>query len=82
MARGVSTDRKEVKRLDRFSQFAMVAGNDAVRDSGLDFSKEDPFRCGVILGSGIGGLHEIEEQCIKLIEKGPGPRLARSPFPR
>ncbi len=34
----------------------MVAGIDAVNDSGIDFSKEDPFRCGVILGSGIGGL--------------------------
>ena len=63
--------RKEVKRLDRFTQFAMVAGIDAVRDSGLDFSREDPFRCGVILGSGIGGLHEIEVQHTRLLEKGP-----------
>src|SRR5204862_6716326 len=39
--------------------------------SGLDFAKEDPFCCGVILGSGIGGLHEIEEGCAKLIGKGP-----------
>ena len=45
-------DRKEEKRLDRFTQFALVAGIDAVADSGLDFSKEDPFRCGVIIGSG------------------------------
>src|SRR6266705_2213101 len=45
---------KEEKRLDRFTQFALVAGVDAVRDSGLDFSREDTFRCGVILGSGIG----------------------------
>lgn len=65
------TEKKEIKRLDRFSQFAMVAGYDAVNDSGLDFSKEDPYRCGVILGSGIGGLHEIEEGCTKLVEKGP-----------
>jgi 3-oxoacyl-[acyl-carrier-protein] synthase II len=49
----------------------MVAGYEAVTDSGLDFAKEDPYRCGVILGSGIGGLHEIEEQVVKLIEKGP-----------
>jgi len=62
---------KEVKRLDRFTQFAMVAGINAVRDSGLDFSHEDPFRCGVILGSGIGGLHEIEVQHTRLLEKGP-----------
>jgi 3-oxoacyl-[acyl-carrier-protein] synthase II len=65
------TEKKEIKRLDRFSQFAMVAGYEAVTDSGLDFAKEDPYRCGVILGSGIGGLHEIEEQVVKLIEKGP-----------
>src|SRR6185436_2149563 len=65
------TEKKEIKRLDRFSQFAMVAGYEAVNDSGLDFSKEDPYRCGVILGSGIGGLHEIEEGCTKLVEKGP-----------
>src|SRR5690606_6928992 len=62
---------KEAKRIDRFTQFAMVAGIDAVRDSGLDFSREDPFRCGVILGSGIGGLSEIEEQHSRLLEKGP-----------
>ncbi|MEX2173186.1 MAG: beta-ketoacyl-ACP synthase II [Pirellulaceae bacterium] len=65
------TEKKEIKRLDRFSQFAMVAGWQAVQDSGLDFSKEDAFRCGVILGSGIGGLHEIEEGCAKIFEKGP-----------
>jgi 3-oxoacyl-[acyl-carrier-protein] synthase II len=65
------TEKKEIKRLDRFSQFAMVAGYEAVQDSGIDFSQEDPFRCGVILGSGIGGLHEIEEGCFKLFEKGP-----------
>jgi 3-oxoacyl-[acyl-carrier-protein] synthase II len=64
-------DRKEEKRIDRFTQFAMVAGIDAVTDSGLDFSKEDPFRCGVILGSGIGGLTEIEAQHERLITKGP-----------
>lgn len=65
------TEKKEIKRLDRFAQFAMVAGYQAVQDSGLEFSKEDSSRCGVILGSGIGGLHEIEEGCAKLIEKGP-----------
>jgi 3-oxoacyl-[acyl-carrier-protein] synthase II len=64
-------DRKEVKRLDRFTQFALVAGIDAVSDSGLDFAKEDPFRCGVVLGSGIGGLHEIETQHERLLTKGP-----------
>ncbi len=62
---------KDEKRLDRFSQFALVAGIDAVRDSGLDFASEDPFRSGVILGSGIGGLNEIEAQHGRLVQKGP-----------
>ena len=62
---------KEMKRVDRFTQFALVAGIDAVRDAGLHFAQEDPFRCGVILGSGIGGLSEIEAQMAKLITKGP-----------
>jgi 3-oxoacyl-[acyl-carrier-protein] synthase II len=62
---------KDIKRLDRFVQFSLVAGIDAVRDSGLDFAKEDLFRCGVILGSGIGGLREIEIQHTRLRDKGP-----------
>jgi len=62
---------KEAKRLDRFCQFALVAGIDAVRQSGLDFSKEDPFRCGAIIGSGIGGLSEIETQHTRLLDRGP-----------
>jgi len=62
---------KDAKRIDRFTQFAMVGAMDAVRESGLDFSKEDPFRCGAIIGSGIGGLNEIEEQHSRLMEKGP-----------
>ena len=62
---------KDIKRLDPFTQFALVAGTDAVRDSGIDFSQEEPFRCGVILGSGIGGLAEMEWQTIRLFSKGP-----------
>ncbi len=62
---------KETKKLDRFTQFALVASVDAVRDAGLDFGKEDVFRCGVIIGSGIGGLQEIEVQHTRLLEKGP-----------
>jgi 3-oxoacyl-[acyl-carrier-protein] synthase II len=62
---------KESKRLDRFAQFAVVGAIDAVNDSGLDFAKEDPFRCGVIVGSGIGGLSEIETQLERLLKKGP-----------
>jgi len=62
---------KEIKRVDRFTQFAMVAGTDAVRDSGLDFASEESFRCGIILGCGIGGLTEIEAQVGRLLSKGP-----------
>ena len=65
-------DGRAVRRLDRFSQFAVVAADQAVKDSGLDFSKLDPFRCGVILGSGIGGIAEFEEGVSTLIAKGPG----------
>jgi 3-oxoacyl-[acyl-carrier-protein] synthase II len=62
---------KDIKRFDRFVQFSQVAGIDAVVDSGIDFSKEDPWRCGVILGSGIGGLETIEVQHQRLLDKGP-----------
>lgn len=62
---------KEANRLDRFAQFALVAATDAVEDAGIDLEGEDPFRCGVILGSGVGGLHEIETQHTRLLEKGP-----------
>jgi 3-oxoacyl-[acyl-carrier-protein] synthase II len=64
-------DAREQKRVDRFTQFALVAGIDAVNDSGIDFSKEDSYLCGAIIGSGIGGLNEIEEQERRLILKGP-----------
>ncbi len=61
---------KELKRLDRFTQFALAAAKDAVADSGLDFSREDPFCCGVVIGSGIGGLWEFEVQEERLLHKG------------
>ena len=68
---GNTVDAKEAKRLDRFTLFSMFAGFHAVHDSGLDFENEDPYRCGAILGSGIGGLNEIEEQMFKMFSKGP-----------
>jgi len=68
---GEYCDPKDLKRLDRFTLFAMYAGGKAIEDSGLDFSKEDAYRCGVILGSGIGGLSEIEVQVERLLSKGP-----------
>ena len=64
-------DRRESKRMDRFTQYAMAAAKQAVEDSSLDFSKEDVFRAGVIVGTGIGGLKEIEDQHIRLLNKGP-----------
>jgi len=64
-------DQRESKRMDRFTQFAVAAAKQAVDDSGLDFSKEDVFRAGVIVGTGIGGIKEIEEQHKRLLEKGP-----------
>ena len=65
-------DSKEAKRLDRFSQFALASAQKAIQQSGIDFPNEpDPYRCGVIIGSGIGGLNEIEEQHAKLFDRGP-----------
>ena len=61
---------KDLKRLDRFTQFAIGAAKDAVADSGLDFEKEEPYRCGVVIGSGIGGLWEFEVQEERLLHKG------------
>ena len=63
-------DPRESKRMDRFTQFAVAAASQAVNDSGLDFSKENVCRIGVIVGTGIGGIKEIEQQHIKLLEKG------------
>lgn len=65
-------DAKSVKRLDRFAQFALVASGSALKDSGLDMAREDPYRCGVIIGSGIGGLNEFEEQHARYLQFGPG----------
>ena len=62
---------KELKRLDRFCQFAMVAAHKAIDQSTIDFCAGDPFRYGVLIGSGIGGLSEIEEQNAKLYDRGP-----------
>jgi 3-oxoacyl-[acyl-carrier-protein] synthase II len=62
---------KEARRMDRFTQFAMVASFEAVKDCGIDFKKENPFRCGAIIGSGIGGLNEFQEQHAIYMQKGP-----------
>jgi 3-oxoacyl-[acyl-carrier-protein] synthase II len=74
-------DTKTVRHLDRFAQFAMIASIEAVHDCGLDFTKEDPYRCGVIIGSGIGGLNEFEEQHTRHMQSGPG-RLSPYVIPK
>lgn len=62
---------KEVKRVDRFVQFALAAAHHAFQDSGLDMNREDRWRCGAIIGSGIGGLGELQDQHLRFLEKGP-----------
>ena len=64
-------DRREAKRLDRFAQLAVAAARNCHQDSGLDLDKMNPERVGVIVGSGIGGLLEIEQQHNRLLTKGP-----------
>jgi 3-oxoacyl-[acyl-carrier-protein] synthase II len=66
----VSDERLMPKRLDRFGQFAIAASINAVVNSGLDFAKEDRYRCGVLIGSGIGGIETIEEQNKILVARG------------
>ncbi len=68
---GKYLDKRDSKRMDRFSHFAIAASIQAVKDSGLDLSKEDPYRVGSIVGTGIGGIKEIEEQHLVLLNKGP-----------
>ena len=63
---------KEVKKSDRFVQFAIAAAHMTLEDSEIDISKEDPYKIGVLVGSGIGGLRTIEEQHRIYLEKGPG----------
>ena len=65
-------DRREARRMDTFCHYAMVAADEAVKDSGLNGENINVERFGVIVGSGIGGLETIEEQHKKLMEKGPG----------
>lgn len=64
-------DRKEVRHLDPFVQYALVAGRDAIGHSGLRLDQEDRARVGVVIGSGIGGIQSLEAQHTNLIQKGP-----------
>lgn len=64
-------DFKAAKRMELFCQYAVAAAKEALADSGLDMEKEDAFRAGVAVGSGIGSLQAMEREHIKLLEKGP-----------
>jgi 3-oxoacyl-[acyl-carrier-protein] synthase II len=74
-------DKREAKRLDRFGQFGLAASINAVKDSGVDFTKEDAYRCGVLIGSGIGGIETLEEENKVLIARGVG-RVSPFTVPR
>ena len=65
-------DRKEQRRTDPYCQFALYAATEALRDCGSDLKDLDPYRVGVIIGSGIGGMQTFEENHQKFLEKGPG----------
>ncbi len=67
----LNIESKELRRIDRFSQFAMVAAQKAITQSGIDFTAGDTYRYGVLVGSGIGGLDEIEQQHSMLFDRGP-----------
>ena len=71
-------DKKEARKMDRFTQFSVCVADEALRDSGLDLEKEDRTRVGVIWGSGMGGLLTIEEQIIDFAKGDGVPRF--NPF--
>ncbi len=64
-------DPKAAKRMELFCQYAVAASREAIEDAGLNLDKEDPFRLGVSVGSGIGSLQALEREHTKLLEKGP-----------
>lgn len=64
-------DKKAARRMEPFCQFAVAAAKEAIEDAGLDMTKEDPYRAGCAVGSGIGSLQAMEREHTKLEEKGP-----------
>ncbi len=64
-------DFKAAKRMELFSQYAVAAAKEAFADAGIDMAQEDSFRAGVIVGSGVGSLQQIETNYMKIVEKGP-----------
>lgn len=67
----VAVDAREARRLDRVTLLGLGAAQEAVRQSGIDFAAMNGERCGVVVGSGIGGIRTIEEQLVVLSERGP-----------
>jgi len=65
-------DRKDAKRMDRFVQFAVVAGHEVLRNAQLDIERANRDRIGVVIGSGIGGMETFEQQHAVLLSRGPG----------
>lgn len=65
-------DKKAARRMEPFCRFAVAAAGEAIRDAGLDMEKEDPWRAGCFIGSGIGSLQAMEREYGRLTEKGPG----------
>jgi len=63
--------KKEQRRMDPFCHYGIAAAKMAVSDSGLDMAKEDPWRVGVVVSSGIGGFQVVEVQCNNFLQKGP-----------
>ena len=63
-------DNKEMRRMSRYAQFAIYAADQAWKQAGLDINKEDPYRCGTSVGSGIGGLNEINIDSVRMAEGG------------
>ena len=65
-------DPKAARRMELFSQYAVAAASEAITDAGLDMEKEDPYRVGIAVGSGVGSMQAMEREYTKLVEKGPG----------
>ena len=74
-------DPKAAKRMERFSQYAVAAASEAFADAGIDMAQEDPFRAGVIVGSGIGALETVESEYAK-IQQGKARRVAPLMIPK
>ena len=63
-------EKREARKVDRFAQFALAAAQEAVEQSGLDFTQEDPYRCALIVSAGIGGLYTLQHETVKGEQKG------------